>query len=984
MYSPLNQIYISLMLAVVLGFSVLDCYAEVKFEEDVAMILAKRCVECHNSKDPKGGLDLSSKNGMLQGGDAGQAVIAGDAEGSYLLDRIQSGEMPPPSRGESQKLPAVEINSLMQWISGGAKWPDGRVLDIYERTTDVRGGRDWWSFQPINKSPLPISTDHEWVTNPVDAFILHQLNNSGMQPAEPASRQALLRRIYFDLIGLPPSIEDFDAFVNSKDESAYEQVVDTLLASPQFGERWARHWLDLIRFAETCGYERDQLKPNIWKYRDWVVNAFNKDLPYNQFVTDQLAGDEVPYKDEQTMIATGMIRAGTWNDEPNDPQDYQYTRLEDMVHTTSSAFIGLTVKCARCHNHKFDPIRQTDYYRYANAFWSGYIGQSDLGGPPKDKIGETVFAWTDRSKDVAPLYRLINGERTKPAELIQPASISTIPGLERTFEAAPQDAATTHQRLQLARWITNPEHPLTSRVIVNRLWQYTMGEGLVRTPNNFGFKGDLATHPELLDWLARDLMDGDWKMKRVIKLIVMSNTYQQASVHRFQNEYAQKDFLNHLWWRSNRKRLDAEQLRDSILATSGQLNPKMGGPSFFPLMSNEALEGLSRKNGAWGASSLSERNRRSIYMMTKRSRLLPLMTTFNFTDTTLPCGQRDSTTVAPQALALLNNQFVHQNSRAFASRVAAEFPDSLEMQINHAWRIAVGRRPTSEEFDASSSHVLEQRVQFGSNTNPSALKLDKLTVTTGLSLWLDATQRLDVDEEGRVRIWGDSSGSSKDGQFPIDAAQGEPTTRPFFVANAISDKPAIRFNGKNQLLKLTATPIAKPNFTIIAVASDKSALTGHREIISNWNNRGKSVSSVFLGTTAQGKVRFSDAMKPQKALSDPATPFILTSINGVNSASVFQNGAKLAESKPLPKRDISGPYVIGTQGNYGSEYWQGDIAEILVYDREVSQPELDQIWGYLATKYGIQLQTDKSTPDRLALESLCHVLLNLNEFIYVD
>ena len=975
-------VYTTLILA---GLMVLQSVrAEVSFERDVARILVKRCVECHDSKQKKGGLDLTNVTAMTAGGDSGEVVKKGNASISHLIQRITDGDMPPASKGIPQPLPAAETKILTAWVNEGMIWPKDRVLDLYEQTTEVRGGRDWWSFQPILSPQLPIPLSDPRVGNEIDSFIISKLSSSGMSPSKPTTRGKLIRRLFFDLTGLPPRPKDIEEFLATNQKVNYESLVDKLLASPQFGERWARHWLDLIRFAETCGYERDQLKPNIWKYRDWVVNAFNSDMPYDKFVTDQLAGDEVPYRDDETVVATGMIRAGTWNDEPNDPADYQYTRLEDMVHTTSSAFIGLTVKCARCHDHKFDPIRQTDYYRFANAFWSGFIGQANLGGPSEAELGSKAFGWTDRSSEVVPLHLLVNGERQKPGEVIAPGSISTVPILEQSFKLPPEGSRTTTQRLQLASWLTHPDHPLTARVIVNRLWLHTMGEGLVRTPNNFGFKGDPPTHPKLLDFLASRLIDNGWKLKPIIKLIVMSNTYRQASTHESYLEYQDKDFLNLTWWRAQRKRLDAEQLRDAILVTSGEINLKSGGPSFYPAMSVEALEGLSKKSSAWGNSSLAERNRRSIYMMTKRSRLLPLMTTFNFTDTTLPCGQRDVTTVATQALALLNNHFVHQQSSAFADRLRKEYPDDVVAQIRAAWNHATGRNPTADELAASREHVSDQVEHYGIMTEISAEKLTKLSVKADLSLWLDATQRIEVDEDSRIISWGDASGSSLDGQQPIDAVQGERTIRPLYVADGLNGKPTLRFNGKNQYLKLTSAPLSDQSFTMVTVATDTSVNEGHRELISNWNSRGRSVNSLFLGSTRGGVIRLSDNFANGGTLLNRGQPFILGAINAADSAVTFQNGGKLAQAPPLTERVLAGPWVIGTQGNINGEYWLGDISEILIYDRALSEPELRQIWGYLSHKYNIPLRADRSSPDRLALTSLCHVLLNTNEFIYID
>lgn len=705
-------------LALILVGSFVSCLvadnAAPSFETEIAPLIAKRCVECHNADDLSGGLDLSTAAGLKQGGESGSVIEPGNTDESYLLTRVLAGEMPPKSRGRSQKLPAGEIDLLRRWIESGAKWPAERTLDLYEATTNVRGGRDWWSLQPVVRPQIPRVTTKRRGANKIDAFVLFRLESEKLQPAPRASRRELIRRATFDLTGLPPTFAEFNAFISDPrpDEVAFGAVVDRLLSSQHYGERWARHWLDAIRFAETSGYERDQLKPNMWKFRDWVIDALNKDMPYSQFVTHQLAGDEIEHRDEASVIATGMIRAGTWNDEPNEPKDYVYDRLADMVHVTSSAFLGLTVKCARCHDHKFDPIRQEDYYRLAGFFWPGYIGQENLGGPNKDQLGFDVCGWTDRTRTAEPLHLLINGERGNPGPEVPPGFLSPVPHLDRPLREPPANAETTHRRLQLAEWMTEASNPLTPRVIVNRLWQHHFGAGLVRTPNNFGFKGDPPTHPQLLDWLAAELIECNWKLKPLHRQIMMSLTYRQSVNHPQYNAYARKDFNNKLLWRANRRRLDAESLRDALLCASGQLNKEMGGPSFYPKMSQEALEGLSQKENAWGQSSAEQRRRRSIYMITKRSRILPLMTTFDFCDTTQPCGQRNVTTVAPQALAMLNNDFVHQQSAALARRVVETAGHDPRMQIKKIFEFALGRHPSSTETRLAVAHLQEQNDHF--------------------------------------------------------------------------------------------------------------------------------------------------------------------------------------------------------------------------------------------------------------------------------
>ena len=686
------------------------------FNRDIAPLIAKRCLECHNKRDLKGDINLTTEVGFTKGTENGRLA----------LELVTKGEMPPKVKGQQQKLPDAEIALLKRWVNAGVAWPSGRVLDPYESTTDVRGGRDWWSLQPVVRPAVPRLAKH-----PVDAFIAAKLAKESMVSAVRADRRTLVRRAYFDLTGLPPTPEQVEQFIRDPAPDAWSRLIDRLLASPRHGEHWARYWLDLVRFAETDGYERDKLKPNIWRYRDWVINAFNSDMPYTQFVAEQLAGDEVPNRTEQSVVATGMIRAGTWNDEPNDPNDYLYTRLEDMVHTTTSAFLGLTVKCARCHEHKFDPIPQNDYYRIASFFWAGHMGQANQGGPTTKALGYEAYGWTDKSSNPPPIRLLLNGERHKPGPEIAPGFLSAVNALDKPLAPPPPGSKTTQRRLQFARWITNEQNPLTARVMVNRLWLQHFGQGLVRSPNNFGFKGELPTHPGLLDWLASEFMRPTvdagpaWTLKRIHKLIMTSSTYRQRSVHPHETQYSQRDFLNRNLWKFNRRRISSESLRDAMLAVGGRLNMRMGGPSFYPGMSAEALEGLSRKAGDWKSSPADERSRRSIYMMTKRSRLLPLMTTFDFSDTTASCGQRDVTTVAPQALALLNNQFTHAQSEALAKRLAGHAASATE-QVKLAWQLAFGRNPSDGELGQAENHLHEQRQHFDGRNNPGHLALASL------------------------------------------------------------------------------------------------------------------------------------------------------------------------------------------------------------------------------------------------------------------
>jgi len=582
-------------------------------------------------------------------------------------------------------------------------------------------GAGLWSTKPLMRHAVPDSPVDS--ANPIDRFLLAKLSANTWQQAPPVSRAKLIRRAYFDLWGLPPAPEAVQAFVADERSDAFERLIDELLASPHYGERWGRHWLDIARFAETNGYERDALKPNAWRYRDWVIEAFNADMPYDQFVVHQLAGDQIEGADEKSRIATGFLRVGTFDDEPNDPASYKFEQLDDLMHATSTAFLAVTLKCARCHDHKFDPIPQTDYYAVLNFFAGGKAAEGEL------------LAFTSDPAQQPEVKLLNGGDHTSEGDVVPPGYLTMV-SLVHSQDKSASEPATTAQRLQLAQWIADRSNPLTGRVLVNRVWQHHFGEALVRTPDNFGTMGEEPTHPELLDWLTLDFMDGGWKLKRLHKLIMLSAAYQMDSVHPRDAEYSQVDFANRLWWKRNRQRLEAEPLRDAMLAASGELDLKVGGPSFAPPVSREALEGLSMKAGAWKESPPEEQKRRSVYMMTKRSLLLPLMTTFDFADTTQPVVQRSISTVAPQALALLNNAFVHEQSRAFAARLHREVGEQRDKQIERAWWLAFSRAPTEKERAAALSH-LEAQLASGGESDAALASLCHVLLNTNEFIYID-------------------------------------------------------------------------------------------------------------------------------------------------------------------------------------------------------------------------------------------------------
>ncbi|MEP6754438.1 MAG: DUF1553 domain-containing protein [Chthonomonadales bacterium] len=958
------------------GISPADNQAEF-FETKVRPLLLGKCGPCHGVNQQKADLRVDSLAALLKGGKSGPAIVPGKPESSLLIQAISyaNPKLLMPPAGQLEK---AQIETLSLWVTRGAVWPKDAV---------PASDKPLWSIQPIARPVPPKPRNAAWVKNPVDAFVLSTLEKRGMVPAPPVGKRELLRRVTFDLIGLPPTSREISDFVNDRRPDAYARVVDRLLASPRYGERWSRYWLDLVRYADTNGYERDVEKPYSYKYRDYVIQSLNSDKPYNQFVTEQLAGDEMPGHNEATLTATGFLRLGTWDDEPNDPVQYKYERLDDLVHVSSTAFLGLTIRCARCHDHKFDPILQKDYYALGAAFFNGYLDPDDRalnGGPPMGRLKYPVLGFTEKGKNSPPLHLLINGDPRREADVVPPAFPSLVTNFHRTVDPPSADADTSRRRLQLADWITDPRNPLTARVMVNRIWQNHFGEGLSRTPNNFGRKGSPPTHPELLDWLSTIFVsDTDglnkpasaWSIKKMHRLILLSNTYQMSSLHPLQEKYNQHDSGNELLWRFNRRRLDADAMRDSILAVSGQLNLKEGGPGFVPTVSRAALEGLSRKGAEWLPSPPDEQNRRTIYMFLKRSLIMPLLTIFDFADTTQPLEARDVSLVAPQALALLNNPFLQQQSEEFARVIEKQVGPNREKQVAAVWQRALGRNPSPTELSAALTHLTEA-------ANQQKRNVEAVSKTTGnvemihakAVLWLRADQGVETNSSGQVTKWVDAAGKHS-------AAQIDPKAQPTFVKDP-AGRPVVRFDGKGKFLAIDGQVIHSQQFTIIAVANDRDGGMQHREIFSNWNSKNNIGPAVFFGLTGKSNVRLTDFFAPAGTVSRPSDLFVLSAINSSTDSRVYQNRSELARvANPLPPRTLNTPYVIGQQGNINGEYWNGDILEVQVYDHALTDAERESIWDDISKRHGI---AGRPIPADAALASLCHVLFNTSEFLYVD
>jgi hypothetical protein len=673
--------------------------------------------------------------------------------------------------------------------------------------------RNHWAFKKPQRTEPPRPSEPAWVRNPVDAFLLARLEKEGLRPAPLADRATLLRRVTTDLTGLPPTIDELDAFLRDERPEAYERVVDRLLASPQFGERWAQHWLDVVRYAESNGYEADAERPHAWRYRDWVVKAFNGDMPFDRFVKEQLAGDLLarakgtPKDNPDLLIATGLHRCGSVHMVGGnlDADVLRQEMLTEMTSAVGQAFLGLTLGCARCHDHKFDPVSQVDYYRL-QAFFSAT--------QPKDYDFSTAEQRDERDRRVKEFNAKIAPLRAKVAGLEGPCRTRLIEAKKKILEPeyrealdieaakrtpeqhklamhaeilikvtwdeivaalSPEDrerrvalreqihalegqfplpvphawavndvrpvpptyllkrgdpknkggrveagflrvlgppSEPAGDRLALAKWLTSPEHPLTARVIVNRLWQHHFGRGLVATPNDFGIRGDVPTHPELLDWLATELVANGWSLKHLHRLILLSNAYRQES-RTVATERARKvDPENRLLWRANRRRLEAEAVRDAMLASAGTLNPKVGGPMVRVPLEPEVYDLIFTEgdpDGLWRVTPDStEHTRRSLYLFAKRNVRQPLFEAFDQPDTLTSCPVRPVSTFAPQALILLNGPLAQEQSKAFAARLLKECSTDTVKGVERAYRLALGRSPRPEEVKQATDFLAEQ------------------------------------------------------------------------------------------------------------------------------------------------------------------------------------------------------------------------------------------------------------------------------------
>jgi mono/diheme cytochrome c family protein len=664
------------------------------FEKHVRPVLADNCFKCHGPDKQRSGLRLDSRPAVLRGGDSGPVVDLQSPEASTLVKaiRYQDANLNMPPRG---KLTDQQVAALVKWVEMGLPWPDAKAAAAPnpDKFRITAADRAFWAFQPVKELPPPAVKDAKWARSPIDRFLLAKLEQKGLRPAAPADRRTLIRRVTFDLTGLPPTPEEVEAFVTDQAPDAFARVVDRLLASPRYGERWARHWLDVARYGEDQAHTFQARKyPDAWRYRDWVVKAINADLPYDRFVMEQIAGDllDGPNRADR-QAALGLFALG--------PVYYAKAvadELDDRVDVLSRGFLGLTVSCARCHDHKFDPISTHDYYALTGVFASsdykefvltpdGAIDEKAVQLPTDLQKAEKGKPITRRpvihslieGKNIGNAKVNLRGDPKKLGDEVPRRFLQILAGDE------PPPFVQGSGRLELAKAIASKDNPLTARVLVNRVWMHHFGRGIVATASNFGRLGEPPTHPELLDYLAARFVASGWSIKRLHREILLTSAYQMGS--RSDADNVQVDPDNHYLWRMPRRKLDVEAWRDAMLAVAGNLDAKPGGPPVD--------------------LSAATNQRRTLYAAVSRHNLDPLLRLFDFPDPNLT-GDRRATTVVPlQQLFVLNSDFMVRQSRAFAARLTADPQEDDARRIRRAYLLAFGRPATDREVQLGTAFL---------------------------------------------------------------------------------------------------------------------------------------------------------------------------------------------------------------------------------------------------------------------------------------
>ena len=1036
------------------------------FEESVRPLLVKHCLACHGSKQSKGELRIDTREALLTGGESGEAIVPGKPEESLLIEAInwESLEMPP-----KKKLSDSEINQFSKWITMGAPWPKDQPIRPASSASKVtQKDRTHWSFQPVRKQKVPVISNDKWSRNEIDKFILQKQQKVGLAPASEADRRTLIRRVTFDLTGLPPTPLEVEAFVKNENPNAWQDLIERLLDSPAYGEQWGHYWLDVVRYAESDGFRADGYRSNAWRYRDYVINSFNNDKPYDQFVREQIAGDELHPNDPQAMIATGFLRLGIYEHNQRDALTQWDDILNEMTDVTADTFLALGMNCARCHDHKFDPLPQEDYYGLRAFFapvlmvdegvvateaekqaydkqyqqWSKETANlrekiQEIEAPARKKMWETVVKkfpedvesmirkdaeqrlpfeeqiadlclrqlgseggkiesyikdkkkleeWKKVNEKLAgfdslkpkslPTARIVRDVASKAPPTFIDRDIHSrvephfLTVLHSPGETLPQFSAgsnSTGRRTALAKWLTRPDHPLTARVMVNRIWQYHFVEGLVPTAGDFGSLGTTPLHPELLDWLASEFIERGWSIKEMHRLMLNSATYRQSSLRETPKVAIAKDPGNRLFWRMRIRRLEAEQIRDAMLSVTGELNRKLHGPS----------------------ANWSEM-RRSVYLKVYRNKKDALLSVFDFPDRLSSSAKRNVTTTPTQSLLMMNGPWLLARSEKLAAtlkkRANSTHPEDL---VRSAYQLLYGQNPTAEQIRNALKFI---QSSGNNNQQPEQKPTLKLTmqnkklfaeilpdVKSGTLLLNDSTflPQKDFTIEATVLL----RSLYSDATVRTIASQWNSSTKSAGWSLGVTSTKS-RYKPRNLILQLVGKN-AKGELTYEVIPSGI-----HLEL----NKTYQVAVSVRIEETDKTGVTFR--VKELPSLKDPesakkiqtsqvahtvvghyksADPFVI----GGRAASERHRWDGLVDDLRLSNRAISsteflmsnGPNI--TQGIVG--YWKFDSEEEK-YQDSVSGHHLNFV----------NSGQKPISREEQGLIDFCHVLLNSNHFLYVD
>ncbi len=1040
------------------------------FEKKIAPIFKEHCFKCHShsAEKIKGGLVLDSADGAFTGGDTGPAVVPGDVAKSLLITAVgyKDDDLQMPPKGK--KLSEEQIALLTDWVKMGAPWPKatGQKMTVRAKGKITVEDRKWWAFQPMAKPEMPTVDDHGWCANEIDRFVFAKLSENKLTPAPAAKPEQLARRLYFDLTGLPPTPEEVAAFADSATRNQKPEtrnLIDKLLASPRYGERWARHWLDLVRYAESDGFKADDYRPHAWHYRDYVIAAFNNDKPYDRFVQEQLAGDELFPGDPEARNGTAFLRHWIYEYNNRDVATQWTNILNDVTDVTADVFLGLGVQCARCHDHKFDPILQKDYYRLQaffapiqvrddlllatpeeEAVYRGKLktweektaeirGQmADLEKPYREKVAEEAMTKfppeteallrkpdaerTPLEQQLAELAyrqityefdRLLNkmkaadkdkyvaltkqldafnadkpaapapafcvtdiGAKASPVRIPKKETLGEIePGFLTLLDSSPASIQpiqnSSGRRAALARWLTDPENPLTARVIVNRVWQYHFGTGLVATSSDFGKLGQPPSHPELLDWLARRFIADGWSLKKLHRLILTSATWQQSAIGDRLSAIS-KDPENRLLSRATTRRLDAEQIRDAILATTGELDLTASGPSVD-----------------------AGRPRRSIFTKVLRNTHDPLLEVFDLPEGFSSVSERNVTTTPTQSLLLINSPWMIARAGALARRLQRENSADLREQLTDAVRLAFGRDPAAGEIESVQQFLAGQEKMIAARKQP----VQETPFVSDKIRFRDGHGALFAPGSAQERLGVPKIDDLPDGDFTIEAfVHLRSTADDAQVRTIASHWDGVKGHAGWSVGVTGKKSRYKPGTLVLQLSGTGSPAADNAEPIFS----GLSVEpgkpyfiavAIKLADTAESGITFY-----VKDMTNDDEPMIAANVPHTTTANIRGTA----------------PLTIGGRSGEAKHLWDGVIDDMRLSNAALAKEELlvtkegasEQTRGYWrfeptpgvfkdSSSFAHDIEPRAIAPPKIdaklgALTDFCHVLLNSNEFLYVD